>query len=152
MGIRRKIKDRIKRFAGIEAASQSKTEVQPKTVTSSSTSEPKTIPAKPEKFATEGQTKEAGKSPQERSEPTVDEAKVAKHLARTRKGILKFVLKQGGTSSLADMHDHSERRFFVGHKKFSDLMEAMVDEGLLLYSWEQQEATITDLGREAIKQ
>ena len=85
------------------------------------------------------------------SDNAVDPEKVAKHLARTRIGILRFVEKNGGTSGLAEMHDHSERRYFVGHKKFSDLMEAMVEEGVLLYSWETQEATITELGKQAIQ-
>ena len=152
MGIRRKIKDRIKRFAGINTASEVKTEAQPMPVASTPASEPKTIASTPENVVPEKETKAPAPSPKEESDSTVDAAKVAKHLARTRKGILKFVVKQGGTSSLADMHDHSERRFFVGHKKFSDLMEAMVDEGLLLYSWEQQEATITDVGREVLNQ
>jgi hypothetical protein len=155
MGFRRKIKDRIKRIARLEGrpeetiqsvvTSDSITKKSNSSPVAKEPSEPKVIPnqVQPSPVAEKKESKQ--------EQNAVDAEKVAKHLARTRIGILKFVVKQGGTSSLADMHSHSERRFFVGHKKFSDMMEAMVDDGLLLYSWEAQEATITDLGKEAIK-
>ena len=57
--------------------------------------------------------------------------KAAKHVERTRKAMLKFVIEQGGEASMADMHELSERRYFIGHKRFSDLMEGLVGEGLI---------------------
>ena len=33
----------------------------------------------------------------------------------------------GGRASLADMHQHSEMRYFIGHQKFSQMMEGLVD-------------------------
>lgn len=58
--------------------------------------------------------------------------------------------KSGGTSSLGDLHDLAERRYFIAHKAFSDLMEEMVAEGVYLYDWSAGVATLTDLGREWI--
>ena len=58
----------------------------------------------------------------------ISEEKVQKHLAKTRKGVLKMVLEKGGSATLAEMHDFSERRYFIAHKKFSELMEGLVDD------------------------
>ena len=35
--------------------------------------------------------------------------------------------------SMADMHDFSERRYFIAHRSFSDLMETWIGEGLVTY-------------------
>ena len=78
----------------------------------------------------------------------LSEDKVARHRERTRKGLLKKTLESGGTIGLGELHDHSERRFFVGHKAFSDMMEDLVRENLLLFDWDAQEATLTDAGRQ----
>ena len=37
---------------------------------------------------------------------------------------------------MADMHDHSERRYFIAHRSFSDLMETWIGEGLVAYDTE----------------
>ena len=73
--------------------------------------------------------------------------KAAKHFERTRRAMLKFVVDQGGTASLADMHDRSERRYFIGHKRFSTLMEGLVDEGLIDFDHATGTAAITAGGR-----
>jgi hypothetical protein len=54
---------------------------------------------------------------------------------------------KGGDIDLGSLHDRSERRYFVGHKKFSDLMESMVQEGQLIYDPSTGTATITEAGR-----
>ena len=72
--------------------------------------------------------------------------KAAKHFERTRKAMLKFVIEQGGEASMADMHELSERRYFIGHKRFSDLMEGIVGEGLIDFDHSSGMATITDAG------
>jgi len=59
-----------------------------------------------------------------------------KHLAKTRKGLLKKISQQGGEMSLRDLHEHSEKRYFVGHQRFSVLMESMVEEEHIVYSFE----------------
>ena len=78
--------------------------------------------------------------------------KAAKHVERTRVAMLKFIVEQGGQAGLADMHDLSERRYFIGHKRFSNLMEGIVDEGLIEYDHGAGIATITEDGRAYIDQ
>ena len=147
MGFRQKIKGKIKKLIGYEEA------LPPVVVREEQPVSPPKEPAIDIAPVTEVHSPQESKPETvEKKDETVDDAKVAKHLQRTKKGILKFVEKNGGTCGLADMHDHSEKRFFVGHRKFSDLMEGMVEEGLLSYSWESQEAMITQEGREWIGQ
>ena len=87
------------------------------------------------------------------SEPSKQNAadeKVAKHRLRATKGLLKFVLKNGGNCSLADLHNHSETRYFIGHKAFSDLMEDLIAEELLSYDHATSIATLTENGQALI--
>jgi|GEM_PF-2575919 len=75
----------------------------------------------------------------EKVELTEEEKKAAaekKHLAKTRKGLLKKIKDNGGEMSLRDLHAHSEKRYFVGHQRFSVLMESMVEEEHVEYSFE----------------
>jgi len=74
-------------------------------------------------------------------------AKVAKHFEKTRKAVLKKLAEEGGEAELAVLHDYSERRYFIAHKKFSDLMEGLVAEELLLFDHGTGMATLTDGGR-----
>ncbi|MEC8422308.1 MAG: hypothetical protein VX000_00955 [Myxococcota bacterium] len=73
-------------------------------------------------------------------------------MRRTRKGVLTFIIDAGGSASLADMHDHSEQRYFVGHKKFSDLMEAMIADAHIDYDGSVGEAAITEAGRSWVEE
>ena len=89
------------------------------------------------------------KEPPKPSAPgvTSTDDKVAKHFEKARRGVLKFALDQGGMATLHSMHSHSERRYFIAHKRFSELMETLVDEGLVVYDVGEGEATLTDAGR-----
>jgi hypothetical protein len=69
------------------------------------------------------------------------EEKAAKHLIKTRKALLQKLKEADGALTLGELHDYSERRYFIGHKKFSDLFEAMVDQGVV--DWDPQSATAT---------
>ena len=79
------------------------------------------------------------------------DAKILKHRRRTKVALLKLIQKKGGTASLGDMHDLAEKRFFIAHKAFSDLMEEMVAEDIVHYDWSSQEATITQNGIELLE-
>ena len=79
------------------------------------------------------------------------DAKIARHFEKTRVAMLNFLVKQGGSSPLKEMHDLSERRYFIAHRRFSDLMESLVDEKLIDFDQQQNEATISALGREYIQ-
>lgn len=74
-------------------------------------------------------------------------AKAAKHFEKARRAVLKFVVDQGGVADMGAMHDYSERRYFIAHRRFSDLMEGIVGEGLITYDDRAGEATITDAGQ-----
>ena len=76
------------------------------------------------------------------------EAKAARHFERTRRAVLRFIDEQGGVAGLADMHDYSERKYFIGHRRFSDLMETLLEDALIDYDHGAGEARITDKGRE----
>jgi hypothetical protein len=75
-----------------------------------------------------------------------------KAVLRAKKGTMKFVQDAGGTSELADMHDHSERRYFVAHRAFSRLMEEITEEGLLLFDSGTGISTMTEKGEEWIRE
>ena len=62
--------------------------------------------------------------------------------------MLRFVEEAGGESNLGEMHDYSERRWFVGHRKFSDLMEGLVAEALVDYNGAEGRVTLTEAGRQ----
>ena len=69
---------------------------------------------------------------QELSEEEKKQLAEEKHLRKTRKGLLKKIKEQGGELSLKDLHAYSEKRFFVGHQRFSVLMESMVTMGRMV--------------------
>lgn len=142
MGLRNRIKGRIKKVIGREDAPEASTP-QPA---------PRPAVARPaEKPAPRPAPRPAPPPVALSDEERVRQEKAAKHLLRTRKGVLKFVIDQGGTASLADMHQHSEMRYFVGHQKFSQMMEALISEGLLDYSHADGTGAITDAGRDYIR-
>ncbi|MFM2247621.1 MAG: hypothetical protein RL071_3695, partial [Pseudomonadota bacterium] len=80
-------------------------------------------------------------------DPAVAAEKAAKHLEKTRRAMLKLLIEKGGTAGLGELHDHSERRYFIGHKKFSDMMEGLVAEGLIHFDHSAGQAEITAAGR-----
>lgn len=74
--------------------------------------------------------------------------KAARHWQKARRGIVGFVAKQeGARASLADIHSHSEMRYFIGHQKFSRMMEELLADGLLSYDAAEGLGTITEAGR-----
>jgi hypothetical protein len=89
--------------------------------------------------------------PKDAEPPSEKDAKILKHRKRTKVALLKLTQKKGGTASLGDLHDLAEKRFFIAHKAFSDLMEEMVAEDIVHYDWSSQEATITQTGIELLE-
>ncbi len=83
------------------------------------------------------------------AEPSAEEAaeKAARHFERTRRAVLRFIDEQGGVADLAAMHDYSERKYFIGHRRFSDLMESLVDDELIDYDHGAGQAHLTAKGR-----
>ncbi|MFT5585014.1 MAG: hypothetical protein ACI9VR_002602 [Cognaticolwellia sp.] len=91
-----------------------------------------------------------GKKPGAGKEISPD--KMRKAVMRAKKGTMKFVKDAGGNSELADMHDHSERRYFVGHRAFSRLMEEITEEGLLHFDSGTGMSTMTEKGEAWIQE
>jgi hypothetical protein len=140
MGLRNRIKGRIKKVIGREEAPAAAVAAAP----------PRPAVAKPASRPTPPAPKPAPPPAALSDEDRIKQEKAAKHMVRTRKGVLKFVADQGGTASLADMHKHSEMRYFVGHQKFSQMMEALISEGLLDYNHADGTGSITPGGHELI--
>lgn len=141
MAIRSRIKQKIKTIIGFN--SDRPIQRQDSTPASKSREpEEKIISAEPPKQL----DSQAEKPPSESQKKPTSEEKIQRHLLRTQKGLLKFLQKEGGTTELSALHTHSETRFLIGHQKFSELMENMVDTELIHYDWDSQEATITEKG------
>lgn len=66
-----------------------------------------------------------------------------------RKGILKYLQKQGGTVHITDLHTYSTMRYGAGHQAFSHLMEGLTGEELVSYDGTQFH--LTDKGRDLCK-
>ena len=146
MGFRSRIKKRIKKVLQDEPESAGsgavvKPETSPQAVPSPVVMPKPVVVPKPVVAPVQ-----AAAEPQDEEERKKQE-KVARHLEKTRRGVLQFVVKQGGSAPLAEMHKHSEMRYFIAHQKFSKMMEALVDEGLLSYSQSEGVGTITEAGQ-----
>ena len=111
---RDRLKNRLKRMMGAGAESQAPAVVTPRPPAPPPVqAAPPPAPVRP--------APAPSKAADSASDPEEDEMakKAAKHVERTRVAMLKFVIEQGGEASMADMHELSERRYFIGHKRFS---------------------------------
>jgi len=75
------------------------------------------------------------------------EDRVLRHRRKAKLGLLRFISEREGVVDLATLHSHSEMKYFIGHKSFSDLMEEMVEENFLHFDWEKNLAHLTEKGR-----
>ena len=149
-GIRRKLK---KMVMGDEPTSTSSTVP---TVQSQGSSSSRNSPVKGPSTAKSPKTIQSPQKvdipkPKDAEPLSEKDAKILKHRKRTKVALLKLIQKKGGTASLGDLHDLAEKRFFIAHKAFSDLMEEMVAEDIVHYDWSSQEATITQNGIELLE-
>ena len=158
MGLRARIKGRIKKVLGAQedakqAAPTGVATVPSKPAASQTSQSPKSMPpveASDSKKVTVAKASPVADSGDGRK--PISEEKVKKHLLKTRKGVLKFVRDNGGSATLAEMHDYSERRYFVAHKKFSDLMEAMIADEQIDYNAAESVATLTETGKDFVEE
>ena len=72
--------------------------------------------------------------------------KLSRHRRKARLGLLRFVLQNERCVDLASLHTYSEMHYLIGHKSFSDLMEEMVEDGVLRFDWEENTAHLTEKG------
>ncbi len=73
-------------------------------------------------------------------------------LKKARKGLLNYLLEQGGRLTLDEMHDYSFKKFFIQHQGFSRMMETLVNEGLVEYDYLTQTVNLTDAGKNFVSQ
>ena len=157
MGLRSRIKGRIKKALGTpEEVPQpvAPSSPAPAVQTTAQTAErPANSTPKPESAQKKVTVAQASpKTDSGDGRKPISEDKVKKHMLKTRKGVLKFVHDNGGSATLAEMHDYSERRFFVAHKKFSDLMEAMIADEQIDYNAAESVATLTETGKDYLEE
>ncbi len=73
---------------------------------------------------------------------------MAVDLETSRAGILKFLAKKDGSLPIGLLHGHSKVAYQRAHQEFSELMESLVNDGLVTFS--DDTFHLTDKGREAI--
>jgi hypothetical protein len=163
MGLRSRIKGRLKKLTGspsTPAAPLAQAAEPPaKPAAPPPRAEPPPIPkppvaaAKPQ-VATEPSVaakpaSAAPAAPGENSEKTaVDEAKIKRHRSKAERGVLKHLHKQGGTMSMKDLHDFSERRYFIAHVGFSKMMEFFVEYRYVDFDHDSYIVVLNDDGRQ----
>jgi len=64
-----------------------------------------------------------------------------------RQGLLKFIQKKGGSIPIRELHTHSLVFYQAGHQAFSQLMEGLVGDGLVIYDEATSVFSLTDKGR-----
>jgi predicted transcriptional regulator len=86
--------------------------------------------------------------------PAHDAAKGEGHMATdattARQGLLKFIAKKGGTIPMRELHTHSLVFYQAGHQAFSQLMEGLVEDGLVSYDQTTAAFSLTDAGRRLV--
>jgi len=147
MGLRTRMKTRVKQMLGRPQPTPSARPAAPVPPPAPTAAPAPTPQAAPPRAAAPvpAVPKPAADAPT--SEEALKEAKAAHHFEKTRRAVLRFIEEQGGEAGLAEMHDYSERRYFVGHKRFSDLMEGLVAESLITYDHGSGRAALTEAGR-----
>ena len=67
-----------------------------------------------------------------------------------RQGLMKFIAKKGGTIPMRELHTHSLVFYQAGHQAFSELMEGLVADGLVVHETSTSVFSLTDKGRAAV--
>lgn len=156
MGLRSRIKSRVKRILGQEepvrdvmAPPGGPDPAPSRPVAPVSASAPAVAPAPPAPTAASPKERLAARArPAPEPGPAkIDEDKKRQARLKAKKAVLQFLIKEGGEAGMKEMHDFSERRYFVAHKAFSDLMEEYLAEELIEFDQETYRATLTDEGR-----
>jgi hypothetical protein len=65
-----------------------------------------------------------------------------------RRGLLEFIAKQGGAIPMRELHTHSLVFYQAGHQAFSQIMEGLVADELVVF--EEGRFLLTDKGRASL--
>ena len=71
------------------------------------------------------------------------------NIEETRNGILKTLENKGGNAPIKILHGYSKLIHQVAHKEFSDVMEGLVNDGLVIF--DSGVFTLTDKGLKLVK-
>ena len=72
---------------------------------------------------------------------------MATDIATARRGLLAFLVKQGGSLPMRELHTHSLVFYQAGHQAFSQLMEGLVADQLVVF--DDGTFSLTEKGRGA---
>lgn len=75
---------------------------------------------------------------------------MAADTATARQGLMQFLAKKGGSLPIRELHTHSLVFYQAGHQAFSQLMEGLVADGLVVYDDATAVFSLTDRGRDAL--
>jgi DNA-binding transcriptional ArsR family regulator len=140
MGIRSRLKDTLKGFIRKPATPEPRPPV-PRA--------PRQAPAAPEPAAAAPSPLPPVATPPKASlRKEVPEDKVRRAVLRAKEGTLKKLVELGGEASLGELHDHSEKRFFIAHRSFSNLMEELTEERLVHFDDQSGTTTLLQGGRD----
>jgi len=64
---------------------------------------------------------------------------------KIRRGLTNFLVKQGGTVRIDELHSRSQFKYGAGHQDFSRIMESLVGEERVAFA--EGEFSVTDKGR-----
>jgi predicted transcriptional regulator len=70
---------------------------------------------------------------------------MATDIPAARQGLMKFIAKKGGSIPIRDLHTHSLVFYQAGHQAFSEIMEGLVADELVVYN--EGVFALTDKGR-----
>ncbi len=73
---------------------------------------------------------------------------MATDVPTARRGLLAFLAKQGGALPMRELHTHSLVFYQAGHQAFSQLMEGLVADELVVF--DDGSFVLTDKGRSAL--
>jgi hypothetical protein len=146
MGLRDRLKQGLKSALGRGAAAQPAAAAPPAAHSPPRAAPPPPIrpPAPPAKAAPIKAAPVADTAPLD-PEAAAQAAKVEKARTRARKGVLQHIEKEGGAVPMKDAHDYSERRYFIAHRGFSDMMEWWLERDYI--SYDNEIVKVTDAGR-----
>ncbi len=143
MGLRSRLKGRLKKLAGADPTPPAKREAPPRKPPAPPRTEPLPPPSPPATAAKPATPKATDCIDQK----PVDETKVKRHREKAQRGVLKHLAKEGGVMSMKDLHDYSERRYFIAHAGFSKMMEVFVEDRYVDFDHDTYTVTITEDGR-----
>jgi predicted transcriptional regulator len=74
---------------------------------------------------------------------------MATDIAAARQGLMKFIAKKGGSIPIRELHTHSLVFYQAGHQAFSEIMEGLVADELVVF--QEGAFQLTEKGRSLLQ-